>query len=155
MLVTLRSDSGATIVEFAICAILLFMLFGAIFDIGLGMHRYAMLKQVTTETTRQIAVRLQTHRDCSFIETYLRDTASPKLYKHLTPGATPHWQTEWHTSGSGLLFPTFRIRSQMNMECYFLCTMFPQGIPISSSSEIVIERQRIGPGGNGCPPVTI
>lgn len=149
------TECGATMVEFAISLIVIILAFGAIFDLGLGVHRYAMLKQVTNESTRQIAARLQTHRDCSFIETYLREIATVKLTKHLAPGSVPSWQTQWDIASSDILYPVFRLQSSMNMQCFFLCSIFPNGIPVATSSEIVIERQGIGVGGHGCPPVRL
>ena len=153
--VDLANENGATMVEFALALIMIIMIFGAVFDIGLGVHKYAMLKQVTTESTRAIAVRLQTHKDCSYIKTYLSQTASRLLTKHLTPGSVPSWSTQWENAGSGLLFPVFRVNSSINMKCYFICRLIPKGVPIRASSEIVIERRGIGPAGAGCPAVSI
>ena len=151
----IANENGATMVEFALALIMIIMIFGAVFDIGLGVHKYAMLKQVTTESTRAIAVRLQTHKDCSYIKTYLSQTASRMLSKHMTPGSVPSWTTQWENAGSGLLFPVFRVNSSITMKCYFICRLIPRGVPIRASSEIVIERRGIGPSGTGCPAVSI
>ncbi len=146
-----EDQTGATMVEFAFTSIFLLFLFGAFIDIGLGIHRYALLKQVTTESTRQIAAKLQTHRECSQIRNYLEQQATSKATQGLNLIYTPVWSMTWYNKGTrNLEFPVMAIRGETRTNCYFLCMFSQGGWPIEASSEIVIERSGVG-GNDYCP----
>lgn len=146
---------GATMVEFALTSIFLLFIFGAFIDIGLGIHRYALLKQVTTEATRQVAARLQTHRECSLIRAHLEQNATRKATEGLKLIHTPVWTMTWYDRGTrNGHFPVMSIRGDVRTNCYFLCTLSPGGWPLHASSEIVIERSGAGGFGMSCPSFT-
>ena len=150
------NETGATIVEFALATVVLMALFGVLFDVGLGIHRYAMVKQVTSDVTRMIAEDLQTHRNCAQVRKYFEDYATPQLTQRLELNVHPTWNMTWDTSGTGDRFPVMKVKSDFRVKCFFLCSFAKDGgWRVSTSSQIVIERSGIGPGGSGCPATTV
>ena len=151
---TLNGQEGATIVEFAFVALFMLLVFGAFTDIGLGIHRYALLKEVTTESTREISARLQTRRDCSEISEYLLTKANSKLKNGYGIQTTPTWQMTWDSAGA-TQFAVMRIRSEMPIQCFFLCSLLPKNWKVHSSSESLIDRSITGNGSGSCQEFTV
>lgn len=137
----IAAQKGATMVEFALACVFLIFMLGAFFDIGLGLHNYTLLNRVTEESTRQVAVNFNTRPDCPAIRRYLEEIATPHLRDVLGADVKgePEWCMRWHDSGEGGNFPVLRITGRFPISCYFLCSFFPDGWLLSSTTEIVIE----------------
>ena len=140
-------ESGATIVEFSLVALLMITIFGAFTDIGLGIHRYALLKQVTTEATRELGARLQTRKDCTEIPEYLRNSAEGKLISGFGVREKPSWRLRWTGSGQ---FRRMQISSSLPINCYFLCAIMPKNWSVHASSDVVVDSSVANLNNNDC-----
>jgi hypothetical protein len=142
-------EKGVTMVEFSLSLTFFILLLGALFDIGLAIHNWMLLRTVTLEATRNIAISLVTNPDCAKIQSYLLDTATPRLRNDLGADAPPnklYWNTQW-IAGNGT-FPTLAINAHFPVQCYFLCQMFPGGFSLSATSETVLEVEQMAPCDN-------
>lgn len=139
---TTDTEQGATIVEFSFCAFFLILILGAFFDVGLGFHNWLMLRHVTEESTREIAVNLVTDFDCDDIGDYLLTTGNRRLMQDLGADVAPEgisWRMHGIAAPATDTFAKMRITGSFSVDCYFLCSLFPQGFPITASSESVLE----------------
>lgn len=130
-------------VEFAVTCIMLFTLFGGLFDLGLAVHNYTLLKHVTAEATREAAVQMQTTNQCTNVQSYLAGPATDKLVRVLGLDGDPNFTFCYRDSGivgSTGTYPVLRVHATAPVHCYFLCSMLPGGFTIGTTNEIVIER---------------
>ncbi len=142
-------ECGATLVEFTLASAFFIMLIGMIVDIGIGMHNYMLLDHATEDLTREIAVDLNSRNDCSAIRPLLYSKGNRYITQVLGADGRPVWAMRWRptqlggASGLGGSYAVMEIEGRFPAQCYFLCTLFPNGIKISASSEIVIERNDV------------
>jgi hypothetical protein len=143
------SERGATLVEFTLASAFFIMLMGMIVDIGIGMHNYMLLDHATEDLTREIAVNLNSRNDCSAIRPLLYSKGNRYINDVLGADGRPVWSMRWRAtqlggaSGLGGNYAVMEIEGQFPAQCYFLCSVFPNGIQIAASSEIVIERSDV------------
>ena len=106
----IRNRRGAALVEFAIVAILLFMLIFAIIDFGLALHDYLALSQVAREAARSYGLGGSTARVDSVVDewrTKLGLTKYPIIRDYTTEGPSTDqaavvkltYQHDWIAAG--------------------------------------------------------
>ena len=155
---------GATILEFCFSLFFFIFMLGSFFDVGLALHKWMLLRHVTLESVREIAVRFATKPECSSISAYLTDKAAPRLQKELNTGISPgkmHWSASWikpiESASNELSFPKLQLTGEFPVSCYFICQFFPDGWNLSATSETVIETKRFPEDfpEDGCPKVNL
>lgn len=141
-----RNQRGATLVEFSISAVILVLVFGAIFDFGLGFHRYSYLEHATNKAARDILADLQTRRDCNMIRTIVRRVRDEDMRLIGAPGYV-NWQWWFHVPHDITRRPlasdryiTFTLRSEMPLHCYFICWIIPN-VELSATASLMIESE--------------
>lgn len=134
-------EKGATLIEFSFAAIILMLLLGALFDIGIGMHNWLLLRHVTEESSRNIAVDLATG-SCD-VKARLETGATHKLRNILGADAKEK-ELSWSykLEKSNLTYPLLHINASFSSPCFFLCPIFPNGLPVSASSAATVETSR-------------
>ena len=145
--------------EFAMTLSMLIIMLGGFFDVGLAVHNWLLLRHVTSESSRQIAVNYATAPYCEKIEQYLREQATPRLRETLgadARGGRVTWMMKWSApseeeGADSLTFHTMKITGAFGVNCYFICKLFPDTFRLTASSESVIERQM----DKSCPDFTV
>jgi hypothetical protein len=155
-----KKESGATILEFAIVSVFVFMLIGGVFDIGFGLYEYTYLHYTTTRAAREIAAKLATGGTCNDIRTHLSSVAHREMSEAFTAGAEASWgYCEAQIGHSECLSPggpnpqlkSFRLIGQLPIHCYFLCRFLPAGLTVSTTISATID----GPTPAICPAVAV
>lgn len=145
-------NTGATLVEFAMTLGLLMIILGAFFDVGLGIYNWMLLRHVTAESTRQIAINFATFPKCSTIKDYLSKVSTPRLRKDLGADVAEgkmKWEMQWvippkerwDYKESPVTFRSLRLTGSYHFNCYFLCHLFPKGWELKATNESVVERE--------------
>jgi hypothetical protein len=154
------AERGVTMVEFTFALVLFVLILGAFFDIGLALHNWMLLRSVTLESTRSIAVSFVTNPDCDSVASYLEQKATPRLRDALGADVKPgdlSWTVDWVNPGSSSsyapTFPTLRLSGEFHVGCLFICHVLPKGFTLSATSETVIELEQ--PNGVPCKGFSI
>ncbi len=143
------NQAGATMIEFSLACIILVMLIGVLIDFGMGFHNYMLLRLEAEKAAREVVTRFNTRGECDGIRTYLDTTATNELLNSLGADATNGlaWQIQWLSQACGTsataiagAYPVLRVTARMNVSCYFLCRMFPDGLNLTATGEAVVER---------------
>ncbi len=132
--------------EFALVLSLLILILGAFFDIGLALHNWMLLRTVTLDASRAIAVNFATEQECDRAEEYLADYATPRLRNAFGADVARdemNWRVEWLNPSTGVshapTFPKVRLSGHFHVGCLFICRVLPGGLTLSAASETVIE----------------
>jgi Flp pilus assembly protein TadG len=157
-----RGDSGATVVEFALSAAIVFMMLFGIMEMCLAFYTYNFVSEAARETARYAIVRGSTsctntpnltncNATAAEINSYINDFAYPALSSSNLTVATS-WLTAT-TSGSPATTTwtacsTGVCNAPKNMVKVVMTYDFPVGIPyvpkstlaITSTSEMVIQQ---------------
>ncbi len=130
-------EAGATILEFALAAIVIFGLIGAVFDIGLALHHRSYLQHTVSKASREIGIRLTMARSCTgVVEDYLRNNATPELASAFSSGSKAKWR---YALEPGSPFPLLQIEGSVPIDCFFLCNLFPEGSQVSATASASVE----------------
>ncbi len=141
------AESGATMVEFALAAIALLMLIGAVFDVGLALHHRSFLQHVATGASRKIVACAAVNPSCALFNGCTRQAlteAAPVLAGAFAVGRDTTWTYSFNLSGNA---PNFVLNGQMPLECFFLCRFLGSGSMLSASTSTSVEMAIPG----GCP----
>lgn len=139
------NESGATMLETSLILLVFLICLGAIFDVGVGLYQYNILRHTTNKAARDITTQLAVGRysdgtPCNVfrdvVRDYLGDRAAPLLANAGT-NARASW--EYSTiSGMGPL-RSFRLRSEMPLNCFFICRFFPSFWRVGATSISSLE----------------
>ncbi len=139
------NESGATMLETSLILLVFLVCIGAIFDVGVGLYQYNVLRHTTNKAARDITTQLAVGRysdatPCNVFRDvardYLRDRAAPLLGNAGT-NAKAAWEYSTIT-GMGPL-RSFRLRSEMPLNCFFICRFFPQEWRVGATSISSLE----------------
>ena len=132
-----RADAGATMIEFALIAVVFFGLIGAIFDLGLGWYRYSNLTNTVALAARSTSQGLFRSRGqaCAAVGGQAAATATT-IYRQRYGIGNPTFNGE-------VLLPVgspaaIRVSGTIPLECIF-CNMFPANIILRAQADAMIE----------------
>lgn len=155
------SDRGATMVEFSIAGVVAMLLIGAVFDLAIGLYQYSMLTYVVSNTARSAALDTDLQRrgraiGCNALmygpgglinEPDIELIGSADQSKVMPQGG------EHITFSGGYLVPDERIptpgigavglvaEGQARINCFFTCSLWPDGIMVRSRSSVMMPVQ--------------
>ena len=153
MLKVVRQEQrGATLVEFALISFTLFFIIGFITDIGITLHRYAVLTYATTREARKLAIEMANWNGlgCAAVTNRVNEVL------------TPHFMSEQFGVGGDYTFtaeiipavtadlPPFitvpaklRITGEASIACGFCLSELPW-LRIGSSVDAIIDNSEPG-----------
>jgi hypothetical protein len=146
----LKSDTGATALEFAISVIVFFGLLAVIVDFGLGFHKYSLVNHATKALSRQFAIAVLTDRT---IYDSVRDNQCSDIEGKANDKANDYWKNTLQLNNyipleSELTFettidpnetpPQVMTEGQFKLNC-FLCVMIPKGLILTTHNTAEIE----------------
>jgi Flp pilus assembly pilin Flp len=130
------SEQGATLVEFAIMAVLAIGIFGVFIDVSIGLAAFNNLTNVTEEISRHIAVsRNSCLLQCQGMDLrpFIEDDINlAKKFDELQADGASF--TGELVNGSTRL----RVSSTLPLNCVF-CTFLPQEVEFDTTSESLLE----------------
>ena len=133
----INNQHGATMIEFALAFVVFLLIIGGIFDIGISLHRKSMLTLVSKEVSRKLSIELANTLDCSSITNTIN--AEGKAYAQQVGVPVNSWQFRWHNSGNTDTFSSFNLTLSSQVQCFFLCNIFPNGLTPISSIETTVS----------------
>ena len=148
------NEDGATMVEFALVALLVLALIGVIFDLGVGIFRYSLMTHITTEAVRDHAIILgrDSGRPCATIEgeieNRLNDPAARVAYSARALGGLDLAQFRFDATLTAppppnLLPPAIvQIDAQHELQCFFclfIGRINGQPLVLRTNSQTIIE----------------
>lgn len=130
------SEAGATMLEFALVAVVLFGVLGAIFDVGLALHHRSYLQHLTSDAVHELAACGTGMRNCNV---YAKDQCvaqvlAPKLallQNAFAAGSGTTWRYTFALNGPS---PSIQLNASMPLECFFLCRFLGANSRISVSA---------------------
>ncbi|RIL08591.1 MAG: hypothetical protein DCC75_08495 [Proteobacteria bacterium] len=131
-------SNGATLVEFALAAILLFGLSVAVTDFGFVLYNYHRLTHIVQTVTRDIAIAGESCLDLGEAKGRLKQDILSQIGKE----ADALCEVLGDEPDDGYRMPAVRLSAKVNLPCFF-CIFLPDGATLSSSSEALFE-------GKGC-----
>lgn len=147
-----RGARGVAMVEFSAVAIILFMLTGAIIDVGIVIHRWSEIGAVVSDFVRaQASSRGATVcPDLAYVNSRLRNELAG------IPGMHPESIekiTVTLSRGTNVILPTLRVSAQVAIPCFF-CMMLPdRKVALVSRGEAMLE---LGArSGSSCPEAEV
>jgi len=152
------SERGATMVEMSIALVALMGIVGVLFDLGLGLHRYMMLTNVTQDAAREMATELvttgQPDSDCESVgEGTLRTNAFEAAKKMLTEkyGLQGNYSQDFNQPAQDFYFDasfkkentdpdlfSVTVKGKMRLTCIF-CNWLPRDLTVSVSSQGLVN----------------
>ena len=135
-------ERGATMLEFALVSIVVFMLLGAIFDIGLSLHHRSYLQHVASDAARRISACAAVTADCStYRECARRDldtngTATTTLSSAFASGRSVQWDFNFQLGDNSR---TLVVSGVMPLDCFFICRFFDAGSQLSASAQTTVD----------------
>ena len=145
------NEKGATMIEGAMSAMILFALIGAVVDFGLALQQYNYLSYNTNRAAREISSRLATSESCGVISSYLQKNPIPNLrgkvsWNWCIVGVGDDDLTCSKSPGAGTL-ASLRLTGSVEIHCFFICRFFPQAVTSTVSSAIDNPNVRCPGGG--------
>jgi Flp pilus assembly protein TadG len=146
----LRGEDGATLVETAISAVLLFTILFGIFEFGIALYSYNVVSESAREATRFAIVRGSTcglttpcPATAANVQSYVRGLSFPGI-KSTSMTVT----TVWPTTGSACTPSASPCNNQGNLVKVTVSYQFPLNIPfvrsrtltMTSASQMVISQ---------------
>jgi TadE-like protein len=145
-----KSETGATALEFAFGAIVIFSLLAVIVDFGLGFHKYSLVNHATKALSREFAIAVLTDssiydparsNSCSTIEgeadykaeDYWKNTL--QLNNYIPLESTLNFKTTIDQNETPAQVIT---EGEFKLNC-FLCVMIPKGLILKTKSTAEIE----------------
>lgn len=146
----LESETGATALEFAIGALVIFSLLAVIVDFGLGFHKYSLVNHATKALSREFAITVLT--DSSIYDS-TRTNSCLTIEEKADDKAEDYWKNTLQLNNYVPLESALRFKTtidqnetptqvitegEFKLNC-FLCVMIPKGLILKTKSTAEIE----------------
>lgn len=144
-----EGERGATMLETAMVVVCFFLLLGAIFDLGVALYQFSMLRHVTNLAARDIPVDLanlnfRAGATCGDFDQTV-DNYLQKASNSLRSGGKATSQVAWTTCvrTAGVPIRAFRVHAEMPVQCFFLCRFFGNAWRLHSDSFVTLDNGSI------------